>query len=64
MTVYIIAGIIVLLAIFIVVQAVRKMMKGRCCENCKHCSVKDSCNVAEHDGKKNDNSDTNRGGES
>lgn len=42
--VYIICGIIVLLAIFILVKEIRKMLKGKFCENCKSCAVKDSCN--------------------
>ncbi|MEG0570076.1 MAG: FeoB-associated Cys-rich membrane protein [Oscillospiraceae bacterium] len=36
---------LIVLAIFIFVRAIIKMSKGKCCENCKHCSVKEKCHV-------------------
>ncbi|WMJ23819.1 FeoB-associated Cys-rich membrane protein [Paludicola sp. MB14-C6] len=45
---YIICGLIVALAVFIVVREIRKMMKGKCCENCKSCGVKNQCGAVDH----------------
>lgn len=50
--VYGICGILILLAIWIFVKEIRKMIKGRCCEDCKHCAVKDNCSANEIDKKK------------
>lgn len=45
--VYVICGLLVILAIYIFVKEIRKMLKGKCCENCKHCTVKDRCDAKE-----------------
>ncbi len=50
--VYIICGLLVVLAVYIFIKEIRKMLKGRCCDNCKHCNVKGQCEANEdHDHK-------------
>ncbi len=48
---YVICGVIILLAIYIFVKRVRNMLKGKCCDDCKHCSAKGSCHVNDEDKK-------------
>ncbi|MFZ2537558.1 MAG: FeoB-associated Cys-rich membrane protein [Oscillospiraceae bacterium] len=48
--VIVICVLLVLLAVYIVVRTIIQSFKGKCCEGCKGCSVKDQCNVT----KKND----------
>jgi hypothetical protein len=50
---YIICGLIVLLAVFIVIREIRKMAQGKCCENCKNCAMRSQC-----DGKSDNNDKT------
>lgn len=49
--VYIICGIVIVLAILIFVREIRKMIKGKCCDNCKHCKMQGKCDVAKKDEK-------------
>lgn len=49
MIIIIITVLIVALSVFILVREIRKMIKGRCCESCKHCSVKDQCESKKSD---------------
>ena len=49
--VYVICAIVILLSIVILIREIRKMIKGKCCDNCKHCKMQDKCDVTNNDNK-------------
>lgn len=40
---------LVLLAIFIIVKNIRQALKGKCCEGCKTCNLKEQCSASKKD---------------
>jgi len=42
---YVIGGLLVLLAIYILVREIKRMAKGKSCDNCKGCSYGGSCSM-------------------
>lgn len=35
------------LAVFLIVRAIRNAIKGKCCEGCKSCNLREQCSAAE-----------------